>query len=246
MRQLLLCIVAGAIWSGTAVAAAQEAPPLEQLTADAAIAGVATVQSITARVNPTNNMIYTDHVLKFSDVWKGEPADPFILTKVGGQLGGRTVSVPGHEFKLNVGDSIAVFAMKNQFGDYVTLGIHDGLFRVDPSGNNLVRPVLASKSELLHPMTLLALREKAFRALGRPWTEPPKLIAPPKTPKPFGAAAPDPAVAPSDPSTPQSPSGVAEPRGNHAWVVVAGLLILAAIVAVFIRRKSKAEPNHTR
>ena len=246
MRQLLLYLVAGAIWSGIASAAAQDAPPVEQMISDAAIAGVATVQSITARVNPTNNMIYTDHVLKFSDVWKGDPADPFILTKVAGQVGGRTVAIPGHEFKLYVGESIAVFAMKNQFGDYVSLGSHEGVFRIDPSDNNLVHRVIEPKSERLHPMTLRAIREKVFTALGRPWTEPPKLIAPPKTSKPFGAAAPDPAVAPSLPSTPQSPSGAAEPHGNPAWVIVAGLLILAALVAVFIRRKSKAEPNHSR
>jgi hypothetical protein len=243
MQQLQLCLLAAAFWSGTAIAAAKdETLPVDLLTAKAAVAGVATVQSSSARVNPANNMIYTDYVLKFSDVWKGEPGDSFILTRAGGQIGDRTVRIAHYDFKLNAGDPLVVFAGKNDMGEHVIIGIHQGVYRVD--GDN-VRRVLEPRSGRADPMTLLALRQEVFRASGRPWTEPPKRMDSPSNSKPFGAAA-TPGTVPGAPATPVDPVRQTEASGGFSGMIVAGLLILAAVVLIFVLRKSKAKPEQSR
>jgi len=246
MRQLLLFIVAGAVCSGTAVAAVQQTPiSIDDLAAKASVAGVASVQSIVPRVNPANNMVYTDFVLKFSDVWKGEPGDPFPLTRTGGKVGDRTVSLPGYEFNLKVGEPIAVFASDNHLGDHVIIGIHQGVFRIEPGSENFVHRVNEARFERQAPMTLLSLREQVFRATGRPWTDPPKVVFPPKPSQPVGA----PGTADPVTGSPTAPAAAVPPqmesRGSSIGMILVGLVILAAVVAVFVLR-SKAEPKNSR
>jgi hypothetical protein len=146
---------------------------------------------------------------------------------------------------LNPGDILAVFASDNDLGDHVIIGIHQGVFRIEPGGENLVHRALETKFDRQAPMTLVSLREQVFRATGRPWTAPPKLIVPSKTSKPFGAAAPDPTMVPSAPASPP-PTTAPESGRTSLGMFLVGLLIVAAVVAVFVLRKSKAESNQTR
>lgn len=244
---VLILLITVAVCSAAAPAAAQNAVPTDTLTAKAAVAGVAKVQSQSVRLNPTNNVIYTDYVLKFSDVWKGDPSEPYILSRTGGRLGDRSGSLPGHDYELKDGDAIVVFAHPNPQGTNVVIGMHQGLFHVDAGSNPLVHRVLAPPSERRSSLTLQALKEEVFRASGRPWKSSASPVIPPETGKAYGTVAASNPV-PAIPPTPIDPARLpppAESTGNTQGVIWAGVLIIAAVAFVLIR-KLRTSPGRSR
>ena len=227
--------------SGTlALAESQERSrnlPVDEMVAKAEVVGVAVVQGSTVRQDPRNGMIYTDYSLKFGEVWKGTPSDPFLLTQAGGRIGDVAASIAGHEYTLEPGQKLVVFASLN-LGRHVVIGIRHGLYRVgEGTDPRLTRLSEASAS----PLTLRQLKEQTYRIMGRS-----------PDPVPPGGAS-TPAGVPSknedrSGGTPASPGTASTPHGNvpqaddseFPWRTAAGaaiLLLLAAAVAFRLLKK---------
>ena len=241
---IFILVFAAAAASLAPAAIAQDYLPVDLLTSKSTTVGVGKVRSETTRRDPDNGMIYTDYTLKITDLWKGDaPTDPFILTQAGGLLDGKIVMVPGHDFRLKVGESIVFFTHPNKMGTNAAIGIHQGLFQIDPGPRQFVHRILGPNSERRSPLTLLQMKEQVFRASGRPWEGPlPPPVAPPsENTKPYGSAAlpggaPAEPDAPARPGEPSRPVQVQEPAGNFGSMIGAGMLILAAAAFVFLRK----------
>lgn len=221
--------------------------PVEEMARKAEVAGVATVQDSRSRHDPRTGFIYTDHSLKFEEVWKGSPSDPFILTQAGGQVGDQRAAIAGHHFTFRPGERIVVFAVPSHLGNHVLIGIRQGLYRVE---GDPAEPRVRRDTEARSGMTLAELREEVARALGRPrGVEPaPKAPAPSGTPPPStsetapgtGIPAPEmgerpPARDPQDTSPPEA--------GSASTPLAAAVLVLAAAsaLALGLRRKRKLD-----
>src|SRR5262249_5533374 len=130
-----------------------------------------------------NNFIYTDFRLDFSEIWKGQPGNNFILVKAGGSVGGKTASTPGHEYILNPGEKIVVFATPSSFGNHNVIGIHQGLYRV---GKGEDSPLYQVTTFPFGPgagslLKLQGLKDEVYRALGKPGESRPP--SPPEKPE---------------------------------------------------------------
>jgi hypothetical protein len=241
MERIFVCLLLPAVFLGaSSFLEAQDAVNVESLAQKATLIGVATVQSEMVRRNPDNNMIYTDYALKFSEVWKGEPTDPFLLTKAGGQLDNKVVATPGHDFRLKVGDEIVTFTHPSDLGNHVAIGMHQGIFQVGPGPQKIVHRLLEPRSEARSPMSLAALKERVFRSLGKSVevTRAPGAGPAPSAGPPGGG----PLVAPEAPRAPgpggAPDSGPPSNRGSAA-LMLAGIVMIAAVLFILWRRKSR-------
>jgi hypothetical protein len=217
--------------------------PVEDMSREAQVIGVATVVSAIPHEEPRNGFVYTNFRLEFSEVWKGEAGPAFILMKPGGTVGAIRSSIPGHEYILNPGERIVVFATPSDLGNHVPIGIHQGLYRVGTEkGSPLYRvtqfPFGPGKGSAL---MLQSLKDDVYRSLGKPVESRP---APePRLPAPLEPGSP-PAVPPREAAPPQEPTPGA-PLGSSSAGVLRGigflvvcLLLAAAAGFFFLKRKS--------
>jgi hypothetical protein len=213
--------------------------PVDEMARKADVAGVATVQDSRSRHDPRTGFIYTDHSLKFEEVWKGSPSDPFILTQAGGQVGDQRAAIAGHHFTFRPGERIVVFAVPSHLGNHVLIGIRQGLYRVE---EDKPEPRVRRDTEARSGMTLAELREEVARVLGRdsggdPAPRPP---APSGTPRPPGSeSAPQAERPPSRPPHTAPPATPEEGLPSSALAAAALILAAAAAVAMGLRRKGK-------
>jgi hypothetical protein len=209
------------------------------------VIGVATVTAQSARIDPRNNMIYTDYTLNFTDVWKGDPENPFILMKAGGQVGDRAVQIAGRNFQLATGQSIVVFAAPSSLGNHVVLGIDQGLYQIREGAPRTVTRMGVSRQPVAS-LALSALKEQVFRALGKSVTAPPSdPSASPEAPlkstrSPSGTAPETPAV-PSPPDRPRGDTPAGPPKESLGLFAVVLLLVLG--VAAYARFRSRPRPK---
>jgi hypothetical protein len=203
------------------------------------VIGVATVQSATPRLEPRTGMICTDFRLAFSDVWKGDPGREFVLVKPGGELQGEKVTVPGHEFVLKPGEPIVVFASPSNLGNHVVIGLRQGLYRVGSGSEQPVfrvseHPLKAGSSSAL---TLRALKDEVWRALGRPVEPAPD---PPRANPSSTEKASDNGVLPAATSVHQPTAAVPPPPvESRLWggLLIISLIVLVGIVLLLYRKK---------
>ena len=236
-KRLGVLILLISLFVSSATAVAQDAISIDQLTAKATVAGVAKVQSRTVRRDPANQVIYTDYVLQFSDVWLGSPSEPYILSRTGGRIGDRAASLPGHDYELRDGESIVVFAHPTPQGNNVVIGMHQGLFQIAGGSDPVVQRVLAPPSERKTRLTLEGLKEQVYRASGRPW----RASATPTIPqegRAYGAAAttPVPAMPPAPPEPVRPPPPPRDESGNPLGAILAGVLIMVIAAFILIRK----------
>ncbi len=209
--------------------------PVDDMSREAQVIGVATVVSATPHEEPRNGFVYTDFRLNFSEVWKGEAGPAFILMKPGGTVGSNRSRVPGHEYLLTPGEQIVVFATPSDLGNHVPIGIHQGLYRVAAEERSpLYRvtqfPFGPGKDSAL---TLQSLKDDVYRALGKPLNARP---APADRRTPPGIPSHESAT-PQQESTSTVPPASSSAEGPR-WmgILVAGLL-LATVAGILLLRK---------
>jgi len=219
--------------------------PVEDMTREADVIGVATVLSATVREESRTGVICTDFRLQFSEVWKGDPGREFIMVKPGGQLpNGDKLTLPDHEYTLKPEESVLVFAIPSTYGNHVAIGYGLGLYRVRAGSEPLAyriteHPVSIGKAP---PQTLRALKEQVWRTLGRPGDPAPAQLPPSKS-----SAAPNPpesgSVAPAALPTAQAPvAPPTEGSRGHGSVLFLGLILILGIVFLFFRKKPDLSP----
>lgn len=232
--------------SGTAAAALQTSSPsipVEEMARSAEVIGVAQVRSAQPRKDSTTGLIYTDFSLAFSEIWKGSPAQPFVMVKAGGTLEGRTSAILGREYKLEVGQSVVVFATRSQRDAYAVMGLRQGLYRMGGGPD----PLLFRVSEFpdgpgaSSDLRLGKLRDQVFRILGRPvgsadGSAPGTAPEEPREGKvPGGAAGP---VAPTPAANPPSAEAPPSQRPVAGIAVLFGVAVIGLVAFAIIKRKT--------
>lgn len=238
-----------AAWAALLASGASQARtlPVEEMARDADVVGVATVQGSQSRHDPRTGFIYTDHTLKFEEVWKGSPSDPFILMQAGGQVGDQRAAIAGHHFTFRPGERIVVFASPSRLGHHVLIGIRQGLYRIEEGKPH---PRVRRDTEARSSMTLAELRAAVARALGKSPDNPPEPAPPPKAPSSGPPAAPAAGTAPQSGGPPVAPAPSPSPpaSGRRGPALAAAAVLLAAGAAVLLgfrkrNTKSNSEPS---
>jgi len=226
--------------------AQERALSVPDLTTHAQVIGVATVLGQNVRLDPHNNMIYTDYTLHFSDVWNGTPDDPFILMKVGGQLGDRVVQAAGRDYTLKVGESIVVFAAPSSVGNHVLVGVQQGLYQVHEGSPRTVSRWMSYRppGSAAQVQTLASLKDEVFRTLGRAPTGPPGTSnSPAEPPRSPGPAESKPSEDPAPPPPLRPPDGAQGGATVGAGpapiqLLVVGVLVLGVLALLGYRLRS--------
>jgi hypothetical protein len=217
------------------------------MTQSATVVGVASILNQTVRQDPVSNMIYTDYQVHFSDVWKGDPSEPFLVTKAGGTLNGQTASILGRDYVLQNGDTLVFFVHPSLSGSVnVVIGIRQGLYRVlagqPPTVWRVSGPPPSAK---VVPLTLPELKEQVVRALGKGLGSPSRL---PRSEKGTSASSPafpsdsPQAVSPIppkiDPPAPRESSVPPAPESRMALTLgaVLGMVIVMGLIFYRARR----------
>ena len=229
---------------GSATAGAQDTSlPVAQMTARAGFIGIATITSAEVRQNNTNGMIYTHYALKIIEAWKGTPLQPAELMQAGGELDGKIAAIVGHEYKLVPGQTIVLFATISKLGNYVVMGLRQGLYEVGAGPefplHRLSEPRGAAPSGSAPRPTLAGLKKEVFETLGLPYvppapppTVPGKIVAPEKSSaKPADALEDSPQPQPSPRPIPE------DPRGPNWAIIAAGAAVVAAVVVLSMKRR---------
>lgn len=205
---------------------------VEEMAHKAAVIGLAEVQGSSVRRDPANGMIYTDYRLRFSDVWKGQPFAPFVLSKAGGRIGDDAAVTPGHDYELRPGESVVVFASAWGRG-HMLYALRQSLYRV---GDGPERPLRRESERHAPPVPLRTLKEKVFRTLGRslPPEEPPRKKKVSAAP-PAGEASATAEAAP----VPTSPA-TAERPGFLPWAFGIAVLLIVSGFAWLRRQNARA------
>jgi len=218
--------------------------PVDDMTRQSDVVGVATVVSAIPHLEERNGFVYTDFRLDFSEVWKGQASPEFILMKPGGTVQGIKGSIPGHEYKLNPGEKVVVFASPSNLGNHVVVGIHQGLYRVGKEAN---APLYRVTQYPFGPgkdsdLTLQALKDEVYRSLGKPVESRPSRdgATPPRTSPDKDSTVPEstPKQEPTVPTPTQPP-----PEGTPRWMGMLMICVfLAAVVGViFWKRKVQSQ-----
>ena len=215
---------------------------VEDLSRKAEVVGVATVQSVRAREDRENGMIYTEAVLRFSEVWKGPRVEEFVLSQAGGAVGNQAVVAVGFNYRLGVGEEIVVFAVPSRGNSFTLVGMTQGLFRVGASPDKpLTRESERGRPKEGGPLRLADLRSQVSRAIGS--------AAPPAEPRENPAArTTGEATRTSSPEartpTPPPHSPVEEPRRSSGAAGIAlgfvAVVVIATLIGVLSARKGKA------
>jgi hypothetical protein len=229
----------------------QDFVPVDVMVPKSTVVGVAVVRGEKVWLEPTNNVIYTSYEVKFTDVWKGDPSDPFLVTKVGGQLGERIASISNLDFQLKVGDTVVLFTHPNHLGKNVTIGIHQGVFRVEEGSDPLVHRILEGPNPTKPPLTLQALKERVYRASGRPWVPPSTTTPAPKDPKNSKAkgstdsSSAEPGPGPATSEEPGSKPGTSERSAGMPIALIGGTLLLVVLTCIVLRKKSNIRTRNS-
>jgi len=234
---------------GSATAGAQDTGlSVAEMTARAGFIGIATVTSSEVRQNTTNGMIYTHYALKIVEAWKGTPLQPAELMQAGGELDGKIAAIAGHEYKLVPGQTIVLFATISKFGNYVVMGLRQGLYEVDAGAEHPVHrlsmPRTGGLSASAPGPTVAGLKKEVFSVLGLPY-EPPALpaSAPGKVSVPEESSGKT-GDAPEDVPLPPAPHPIPEdPRGPNWTMVAAGAAVAAAVVGLLLSMKRRHSPS---
>lgn len=235
---------------GSATAGAQDTGlSVPQLTSRAAFIGIATVTASDVRQNATNGMVYTHYALKIVEAWKGTPLQPAELLQGGGELDGKISIVAGHDYKLVPGQTIVLFATISKFGNYVVIGLRQGLFEIgagpDFPVHCLAKPRETGRSAPAPGLTLAGLKKEVFGVLGLPY-EPPVLPAPapgkvPAPEKSSGKTGDAPEDAPQPPAPhPRIPE---DPHGPNWAMIASGAVVAAAVVWLLLSKKRRRSPG---
>lgn len=215
--------------------------PVEEMARKADVVGVATVQNSRSRHDPRTGFIYTDHTLRFEEVWKGTPSTPFILMQAGGQVGDQRAALPGHHFTFQPGERIVVFAVPSSLGNHVLVGLRQGLYRVEDAQPE---PRVRRDTEARSSRTLAQLREEVARVIGRPSEGAPPPTPPPGTESPASPGAEPPPPAGRPPSAPGPPAPSRPPAAGPSFPALAAAAFVVAAAALLItglRRKGKSD-----
>lgn len=103
---------------------------VEQLAGNADLIVHGTVVSVEVR-RDGKGRVFTAVDLRLAGVWKGAVDGPVCrVVAAGGTLGEEQVAVGGQP-EYRVGDELVVFLVRNPAGEWVTLGLAHGHFRVD-------------------------------------------------------------------------------------------------------------------
>lgn len=200
--------------------------PVEEIAATAVVAGVAVVERVSVRKDPSVNAVYTDATLRFEDVWKGEPPPAFVLTRYGGVYGNEKAFSPGWDYDVKPGERIVVFATPFRDGTWTLKGSRQGLFRVEGSPPRARRDLGGIPGDGPEPPTLADLKRRVFAALGR--EAPVEPAAPPPAAAPGGTKAPDAEAAPRAPEGHAPARAAREPLGGNRWILV--LIVIVGLV----------------
>ena len=211
--------------------------PVEEMAAKTAVAGVAVVRGSSVRRDDRNGMIYTDYRLRFTDVWKGNPGDDFILMKAGGRIGDLVADIAGQDYVLQPGESIVVFATASSLGHHTVLGLRQGLYRV---GAGPDRPLSRESERGAAPIPLRQLKEQVFKALGKELPESPATESAASADKAAPASPPGDlpqahAEVPARGASSARPEDSGTVRGS-IWAFV-GILLFVAIAWTYLRRR---------
>ncbi len=156
--------------------AAQQRPVTpEDLAARAEMVVRGRVESIET-VREGRDGLVTRVELAVQEVWKGVVTNRLVLTQPGGTLGTRKVVVTG-DADYGLGEEVVVFAVRNRAGEWLTLELAQGKFRVErpAMGEPLVRNLFLGgdpspgpagyrpKNQL--PLTLSVLHERVREGL---------------------------------------------------------------------------------
>jgi hypothetical protein len=223
---------------------------IEEMTRRAEVAGEAVVRNVVTRVDPANGMIYTDAFLRFSEVWKGRVDGDVCLTQAGGTIGRTTVAAVGFNYVLEPGQEIVVFAAPSREGRFVTIGMIQGLYRVDPGPERFItRESEKNLRDSSGALTVKQLRARVFRLLGRTEGEPARPNAGAMDgpsgapPPPVPGAGPSGEAGPGAKGAAVKPSPYPSPDRGESWKPALGIgLILAVFVAalfVVIEKKGR-------
>lgn len=206
--------------------------------------GVARVVDSSSFKSPQTGFIYTNYRLNFTEVWKGESSPGFLLTKPGGTVGTKKGTIPGHEYELNPGEEVVVFATPSTIGNHVPIGIHQGLYRVSREAGSPVYPVSEYRTGpgTGSTFTLQALKAEVYQALGKPVEFRPAPAAPSGSETPREAAAKaDPG--PEGPAPAAAPAVPRESEGAPRWIGMAAVGVLLGAVAVLALRRRISRPH---
>lgn len=203
------------------------------------VIGIASVQAIQPRKDESTGLVYTDFTLRFTEVWKGSPPDPFILTKAGGKVGTHGSAVVGREYRLDVGETLVVFSTGSLSNRFAVIGLRQGLYRVGEGADPMLFRVseFPEKAGASSTLRLAALRDQVGRVVPRP--EAPS--APGGTPGDSRAVPKPGAEGERSPQGSQdsSPSGASSSQGSgsRVWAAVALGAVAVLGLLVILRRK---------
>ncbi|HZE97386.1 MAG TPA: hypothetical protein VE981_10200 [Planctomycetota bacterium] len=228
---LSICLPARAQESGVSV---------DELSRKADVIGVATVGGVEIRENPDNHMVYTYYSLKFSDVWKGSPADPAVLMQAGGVLGNRTVAIAGRDYTLQPGQTFVLFARVSPLGPYVIIGINQGLYQLGVGADRPLRR-LSEPNAFRLAVPLATLKREVCASLGVEY-QPPAASVPTLTPEkkaePAGPAARAKPQA-TESTTPRENKAPQAAPGSRWAILLGGALVVIAVLWILLSKKNR-------
>ena len=181
---------------------------VEELAAASPYSGVAVVERVDVRSDPSTGAIYTDARLRVRETWAAPFPAEVVLTQVGGTLDGRRSAAVGWNYTLTPGRTIAFFCKAWKGPYFAVTGMRQGLFHLD--GDR------ATWEMDRGTIPLAELRARAGRTLGRELA-----------PAPPEEAAPRPAA----------PASRAPAPPGRFFFGLAALLALAALVVRWARRR---------
>lgn len=209
---------------GLLIALAQEPHrplSIEEMAAASPFSGVAVVERIDVRHDPSTGAAYTDARLRIRETW-GAPFPPeVVLTQVGGTLDGRRSAAVGWNYTLSPGAVIAIFC-KHWKGPYFSAtGMRQGVLHVEQE--RAIRDMDRSPDGGPRPSLPLAeLRARVGRTLGR------ELLPAAPTRRAEAPSAEEAGEAPPPPPAPRSPAR--ESASRLFWALAAALILAALLL----------------
>ncbi|MBV8880401.1 MAG: hypothetical protein JO332_10585 [Planctomycetaceae bacterium] len=228
----------------TAMASTAWAQPqsrsVEQMTTMADLIAVGTVSKIDVRENPQNRMIYTFYTLELGEVWKGTPVLPAEIMQAGGTLNGITAKIAEYDYKLRLGQTMVLFALRSPENAYIVIGLREGLYTVGAGPEYRLQRLTEFRPRPGSDKTLAGLKREVCTILGRPY-EPPSLRAAPPPKESERKDAP-PSEAPKDPELPPGapPPPEPAPEGRPWGLAVGGVLVVAATLLLIFSKKNRS------
>jgi len=168
--------------------------------------------------------------------------------QAGGELDGKISAIAGHEYKLLPGQTIVLFATISKLGNYVVIGLRQGLYEVGAGPEHPVQrlsmPRTAGPSASAPGLTVAGLKKEVFSVLGLPY-EPPVLpaSAPEKVSVPEKSSAKTGDALVETPQPPAPHPIPEDPRGPNWAMVVSGAVVAAAVVWLLLSKKRRRSPS---